>query len=46
MRCQWCDCELDEDTAYFTEEDDGPFCEDCIEEAQLEEDENSLARAA
>lgn len=35
MKCAWCDCDIEEGEEFFTE-DDGPFCEDCFDEADAE----------
>lgn len=36
LTCIECGCNLDEDfdECYFTEDGDGPFCEECIEEVE------------
>lgn len=38
MKCLECNCELDEDfdEVFHTEDGDGPFCEDCIEEVEAD----------
>jgi hypothetical protein len=34
MKCGMCGCTIEDGEDQWTEDDDGPFCEDCIEEAE------------
>jgi hypothetical protein len=33
MKCAGCGCRIEDGEDQWTEEDDGPFCEDCFDEA-------------
>lgn len=48
MECYECGCELDEDfdEIFYTEDGDGPFCVDCIDEVLFDRAQVAATRHA
>ena len=36
MRCLNCNCRIEEDEEQYTSTEEGPYCDDCIEDAEAE----------
>lgn len=46
MKCIWCKCHIEEGEEMWTSDDEGPFCEDCFDEAEAESQSLDFRRIA